>query len=152
MNLLTLIHQGESSTLEFKQSFGKEAIETMCAFANAKGGRLLVGVQDNGTISGVAVTEETPQKIINQIKTQTEPGLIVDVEPVLIENNSILVIKVGEFPIKPVSFKGRFYQRKANSNHQMTLTEIANMHLQSLQLSWDAYPASATNLDDLDPT
>jgi ATP-dependent DNA helicase RecG len=85
----------------------------------------------------VEVTEETPQKIINQIKTQTEPGLIVDVEPVLIENKSVLVIKVGEFPIKPVSFKGRFFQRKANSNHQMTLTEIANMHLQSLQLSWD---------------
>jgi hypothetical protein len=41
MDLLNLIHQGESGTLEFKQSFGKEAIETVCAFANAKGGYMV---------------------------------------------------------------------------------------------------------------
>ena len=151
MDLAARIQQGESNTLEFKQSFGKEAIETVCAFANSQGGWLLIGVQDNGTIQGVPFTEEMPQQIINQIKTQTEPGLIVDVEPVVLEGKSVLVIKVGEFPIKPVSCKGWFYKRKANSNHQLNLTEIANLHLQSLQLSWDAYPANGANWQDLDP-
>ena len=150
MDLLARIQQGESITLEFKQSFGKEAMETVCAFANTQGGLLLIGVQDYGQIYGVQITEETPQKIINQIKTQTEPGLIVDVEPVTLNQKTVLVIQVGEFPVKPVSFKGRFFKRKANSNHQMNLTEIANMHLQSLQLSWDAYPASDSSWDDLE--
>ena len=122
----------------------------MCAFANTQGGLVLVGVQDDAVIKGVDITEEMPQQIINQIKTQTEPGLIVDVEAVTIEGKKVLAIKVGEFPVKPVSFKGRFYQRKANCNHQMNLTEIANMHLQSLQLSWDAYPDNRSTWQDLD--
>lgn len=53
MNLNHLIAQGESATLELKQSFDKEAIETVCAFANAKGGKLLIGVADNGDIKGI---------------------------------------------------------------------------------------------------
>lgn len=53
MNLNHLITQGESATLELKQSFDKEAIETVCAFANAKGGNLLIGVADNGDIKGI---------------------------------------------------------------------------------------------------
>lgn len=58
--------------------------------------------------------------------------------------------KLNEFPIKPVSFKGKYYKRVANSNHQMNLTEIANMHLQSLQLSWDAYEAVGISYENLD--
>ena len=152
MNLDHLIAQGESATLEFKQSFDKEAIETVCAFANAKGGKVLIGVTDTAQIKGIEVSEETIQNYINQIKTQTEPGLIVDIDAEQVDNKSILVIQVGEFPIKPVSCKGRYYQRKANSNHQLNLTEIANLHLQSLQLSWDAYPANDITWQDLDST
>jgi ATP-dependent DNA helicase RecG len=150
MNLKALIQQGESETLEFKRSFDKETIETCCAFANAKGGQILIGVTDEGALEGVQVSDETIQQYLNQIKTQTEPGLMVDIEAHQFDNKTLLTIKVGEFPIKPVSFKGRFYKRKANSNHQLNLTEIANMHLQSLQLTWDAYPANEVAWNDLD--
>jgi len=129
MNLSHLIAQGESATLEFKQSFDKEGIETVCALANAKGGKLLIGVADNGDIKGTQVNEETLQNYLNQIKTQTEPSLVVDIETIIHNKQTVLVITVGEFPIKPVSCKGRYYQRKANSNHQLNLTEIANLHL-----------------------
>lgn len=48
-----LIASGESGSVEFKESFGKEAIETIAAFANGNGGVLCVGVSDNGAIKGV---------------------------------------------------------------------------------------------------
>jgi len=51
--IIGLIRKGESETLEFKESFGREAIETVCAFANTKGGVLLVGVDDKGAIKGI---------------------------------------------------------------------------------------------------
>ncbi|HFA48598.1 MAG TPA: ATP-binding protein, partial [Bacteroidetes bacterium] len=38
MDILSLIQNGESETLEFKTSFGKEVIITLSAFANTKGG------------------------------------------------------------------------------------------------------------------
>ena len=150
MDIANLIQQGESSKLEFKQSFDRETIETVCAFANAEDGKIIVGVSDKGQIDGLSVSDETIQSYINQIKTQTEPGLIVDIDTKKIDNKRILVIDVGEFPVKPVSCKGRYYQRKSNSNHQLNLTEIANLHLQSLQLSWDSYPAHDAGWQNLD--
>ncbi|MDO3377823.1 AlbA family DNA-binding domain-containing protein [Geoalkalibacter halelectricus] len=39
-----LLESGESQTVEFKTSFGREVIETLVAFANAQGGTVLVGI------------------------------------------------------------------------------------------------------------
>ncbi|MGV0960282.1 MAG: helix-turn-helix domain-containing protein [Limnohabitans sp.] len=46
---------GETQTQEFKSSFDKACIETMVAFANAKGGRVLVCVTDRGAIQGTTL-------------------------------------------------------------------------------------------------
>lgn len=59
-HLFQLIAKGESDTLDFKKtiSSASKIAKTMSAFANHKGGRLLVGVNDNGTISGVRSEDE----------------------------------------------------------------------------------------------
>ena len=44
MNIQRLITKGESEALEFKASFGKDVIETLCVFANHQGGSVLIGV------------------------------------------------------------------------------------------------------------
>jgi predicted HTH transcriptional regulator len=50
--LKKLIRKGESNLLEFKTHFSNEAIETIAAFSNTRGGTLLVGVSDEGNIPG----------------------------------------------------------------------------------------------------
>ena len=57
---------------------------------------------------------------------------------------------MNEYPVKPVSFKGRYFKRVINSNHQLNVREISEIHLQSLQLSWDSYPYPKATMDDLD--
>lgn len=56
----TLINEGEHQQLDFK--FGvndsKKIARTLAAFANTDGGRLLLGVKDNGAIAGVRSDEE----------------------------------------------------------------------------------------------
>jgi len=151
-DIVELINKGESETVEFKQSFNKETVESLAAFANTKGGCVFVGVKDNGDICGVDLGSESLQKYANQIKSSTEPSLIVDIQTLQIKDQEVLVITVGEFPIKPVSFKGKFFKRVANSVHQMNLTEISTMHMQSLQLSWDAYPSNDIQINELDMT
>ncbi len=55
-----LIHQGEHQQLDFKFeiSDAKKIARTIAAFANTDGGKLLIGVKDNGIISGVRAEEE----------------------------------------------------------------------------------------------
>lgn len=59
-HLFLLIQSGESETLDFKKTITstRKIAKTMVSFANHKGGKLLVGVNDNKTISGVRSDEE----------------------------------------------------------------------------------------------
>ena len=140
----------ESQTVEFKTSFQKEAIETVVAFANAQGGKIFIGVDDDGKVVGVDIKSETLKDWINQIKNNTQPQLIVDIDAITIEDKVVVVVDAKEYPVKPIAYKSRYYKRVKNSNHLMDLMAITNMNLQSLQLSWDMYPANDTVLDDLD--
>ena len=47
--ILEIIKNGENEQIEFKESFNKEVIETIVAFANTKGGIVLIGVSNRGT-------------------------------------------------------------------------------------------------------
>jgi len=148
--LSELISHGENQTVEFKTSFQKEVIETVVAFANTKGGKIFIGISDSGDILGIKPKPESIQNWINQIKTNTQPSILVDIDDVEIEDKTIAVVDVKEYPVKPIAYKNRYYKRANNSNHLMDLTQISNMHLQSLQLSWDAYKAQDIKYDDLD--
>lgn len=144
-----MIALGESENLEFKASFGKEVIESLAAFANHKGGVVLVGVEDSGKVVGVTCGPETVQAWVNQVKQSTMPSIIPDVELATLNSKHVVAIRVGEFPVKPVACRDRYFKRVANSNHRLSLTEIANLHLQSLQLSWDSYMDVNSTLNDL---
>jgi ATP-dependent DNA helicase RecG len=60
-----------------------------------------------------------------------------------------VVLSVSEYPVKPVSVKGRYYKRTGNSNHLMSVAEVANMHLQTVNSSWDYYPRPEKTTADL---
>ncbi len=141
----------ENQFTEYKSNFNDSVIETLVAFANTKGGRVLLGVNDDASpISNFTFGKETFQKWINEIKVKTQPSVIPDIEIIDYKGRKIVVLTVQEFPLKPVSFKGRYYKRVKNSNHQLSVLEIADMSMQSLQVSWDSYPAHNLNIDDID--
>lgn len=54
---LELIKIGESATVEFKKSTNeitKDVYDTVCSFSNRDGGHIFLGVEDNGSIIGIA--------------------------------------------------------------------------------------------------
>ena len=87
---------------------------------------------------------------VNEIKVKTQPSIIPDVEIIDYKQAKVGRLTIPEFPIKPVSFKGRYYKRVKNSNHLLTTLEIADLSMQSLQVSWDSYPAPNLEFDDID--
>jgi len=132
----------ESQHIEFKSSFNEEAIETLSAFANTEGGRVLVGVSNNGLpVKNFFIGEESIQQWLNEIKTKTQPSIIPNVEIIKYKGTDIVEFSLQEFPVKPVACRGRYFKRIKNSNHQLSPIEISDMNLQTLQVSWDSYPA-----------
>ncbi|MDO9037540.1 MAG: putative DNA binding domain-containing protein [Lutibacter sp.] len=141
----------ENQHIEFKTSFSDAVIETLCAFANAGGGSVYVGLDDAGKpVANFNIGKETIPNWINEVKNKTQPSIIADIQSLMIQGKEVVCLRVNEFPVKPVSFKGRYYKRVNNSNHQLSAIEITNLSMQSLQLSWDSYPAQGKSFDDLD--
>lgn len=147
--LLEKIQKGEGLSTEFKLSFQKEVVESVVAFANAKGGKIFIGIDDFGKIVGTDVTKETLQQYINTIKQNTAPSIIPDMSTVELEEKTIVIIDVKEFPIKPISYKSRYYLRRVNSNHIMTMEEIANEYLKTKNSSWDYYVDTMQDFNDI---
>lgn len=145
-----LMKEGESQDLEFKENFDKEAIETAAAFANTKGGVILIGFSDKGKVIGVQIGKETLKDWANQISQSTEPRIIPEIEQSEIGGKSVVVVQIKEFPIKPVSVRGRCFRRVGSSNRIMTPQEITEMHLHSVGTSWDAFPARDKTIEDID--
>ena len=134
---MTKIPKKENATVEFKSSFIEEAIETLVAFSNTKGGTVYIGISDRGKIQGVTIGKESIPNWINEIKSKTSPQLIPDVEMLTYENKTIIALSVSEYPINPVSIRGKYYKRMDNSNHLLSIDEIANEHLKTINSSWD---------------
>jgi len=147
--ILAQIQQGEGQKIEFKISFQKEVIETVVAFANAKGGKVFIGVTDSGEITGVELNQESLQNWLNQIKQSTSPSVIPDISAERIEGKQIVIIEVKEYPIKPISCKNRYLLRRANANHIMSMEEIANEYLKTKNSSWDYYADTMHDFNDI---
>ena len=147
--ILEQISRGEGQTIEFKSSFQKEAIESIVAFANAKGGKVFIGVSDKGEITGVELQKESLRDWINQIKLSTSPSVIPDMEVVEMAGKKIVIIDIKEYPIKPISYRNRYFLRRANSNHVMSMEEIANEYLKTKNSSWDYYVDTMQSFNDI---
>ncbi|MBT3368711.1 MAG: winged helix-turn-helix transcriptional regulator [Nitrospina sp.] len=140
MDLRAILKSGESERVEFKRSFGKDVIISLVAFANTEGGKVVVGVDDTGQSTGLYVGPETEQQYLNEIKVGTYPQVMPHATLHEIDQKSVLVFEINEYPIKPVSFKNRYYKRVKNSNHTLSLDEIVDLQQQSLNVSYDAHP------------
>ena len=148
--LAELIGSGESETLELKESFNQRAVETVGALANTRGGTILVGVDKEGNVKGAPMTDEILKDWANRISNASEPTLIPDVSSLDVDGNAVVVIFVKEFPLKPVAIRGRCYRRVGPSNRQMTPTEISELHLHSVGMTWDSVHSPGRTVDDID--
>ncbi len=95
--LKILVQEGEGTTLEFKESFSGSFARELVAMANTVGGRILLGVRDDGSLVGVK-DSNTLRARIQDIARNCDPPVKVLVEPV----GEILVVKVRESDAKPV--------------------------------------------------
>lgn len=144
-----MIPEKENSIIEFKKAFNEAVIETIVAFSNSKGGTLFIGVTDHREIVGVTIGKESLVHWVNEIKSKTVPQIIPDIETIRHNGKTIVKVIINEYPIKPVCTRGRYFKRVENANHLLSVSEVVDLHLQSLNSSWDAYPDPVHAIDDI---
>ena len=135
-----------------QREFGNEAVQTIGAFANTRGGTVLIGVTDQGRAVGCSISDETLREWANRIGQNSEPRIIPDLYRADLDGQVIVVIEVQQYPIRPIAVRGRYYRRIDRSNVIVTVGEIADLHLQARGTSWDLQPAFGASFADLDQT
>lgn len=112
-DLKNLIETGESSFLEFKHSIAspEKIAKEIAAFANTKGGTILVGVEDNGEMIGVEGYHEEEFWLNQAAEEECIPKVPIKIELVNMGERDILIVKVPEAEEKPVYVKGKKYRQ-----------------------------------------
>jgi predicted HTH transcriptional regulator len=103
MNVKKMIIEGEGVSLDFKKTITscEKIARTMTAFANNKGGKLLIGVYDDGTIKGVKSEDEERYMITKAATEFASPPLAPEFEEVYVDDKLVLVADIAESSEKP---------------------------------------------------
>ncbi|MDQ8005441.1 MAG: ATP-binding protein [Pedobacter sp.] len=103
MNIKRLILAGENVNIDFKKTISncEKIAKTLVAFANNKGGKLLIGVADDGTIKGVKAEEEEKYMINKAAHQFCKPAIEPIFEEYMVDDKLVLVAEIPRSDTKP---------------------------------------------------
>jgi ATP-dependent DNA helicase RecG len=93
----------ELQNIEYKQSWRDEYLKWICGFANANGGTIFIGIDDNGNVVGVDKAKRLLEEIPNKVRDIL--GIMVDVNLHQTKRGDYLELVVEPYP-NAISYKG----------------------------------------------
>lgn len=147
----SIVSSGEGYNAEFKVNLPtnlKSITEEVCAFANASGGVVLIGVDDKNTIKGVTIDNSKRSAIQNSIG-EISPPLQCEFYIVEVEGVNIAVIEVLSGQNKPYVLSGAIYVRQGpNSQKLTTVEEMRNFFQQTDRIFFDEVSCLEANIEN----
>ncbi|MFC6100655.1 AlbA family DNA-binding domain-containing protein [Olivibacter domesticus] len=103
MNVRATIIRGEGEQIDFKNKISNESkiAKTLVAFANNKGGRLLIGVADDGHITGVKNEDEERYILEKAANRYCKPVVDIKFEETFVDDKLVLIAEIPESDTKP---------------------------------------------------
>ncbi len=154
---MDLLKHPEGKTLEFKRdaSSPKPLLKTLVAFANSAGGRLIIGVGDDRTLSGVADPLAEEERLCSLITDSISPRLVPNIELATVEGKTLLIIEVFPSGSRPhhLNHEGPesgVYVRLGSTNRRADRELIAELRRSAEGQSFDEMPLPELGLEDLD--
>ena len=153
--LQSIIVQGESETLEFKRSTAelRRAGETLCAFLNGEGGKVLIGVGPDGKLVGQQVADITLRDIAAMFG-RFEPSAPIEMDRVDIgDGRTVIVLEArSSREYAPFVFESKPYKRVGSTTTVMSQEEYARLLLDRSHSRhrWENQPAVGVRIEDLD--
>ncbi len=129
----------ESQHVELKESVADiDAITiTAIAFANNGGGKIYIGMKDDGTIRGVDIGRNTIENLVAAITKNTESPILPRIYIEEFDKKQVIVIDVEESKAKPHFYRKIAYKRVGKTNIQMDVSEIKQLVLDQSGRSFD---------------
>jgi len=114
--VLKLIAGGESMTVEFKGEEKKplndtKLIEAVVCMANAEGGYILIGMEDDGRVTGACPDHQDAAGAAGLISNRTVPSASVEVNTAVVKDLVLLIIEVKQSPFPIGTSTGKYLRR-----------------------------------------
>ena len=127
----------ESQNTEYKSVWHDEYLDWVCGFANAQGGKIYIGKDDNGKTIGLSNYKTLMESIPNKIKNQL--GITAEVN--LHEENSLYYIEIVVTPYSvPISLRGRYFYRSGSVKQELSGSALNEFMLNRMGKSWESVP------------
>jgi len=148
-----LLQQNEGVRLEFKAKPGKDAVaKTITAFVNTDGGDLIIGINDDKSVVGVANAEKVCEDIQKILVENIKPNAPISSQVISYKGKDVILISVWEGAKKPYQFKGTIYSRENDttkaSNYEMLNSLIKDR--KNAEFHWERRPVLGATVADLD--
>lgn len=140
------ININESQNIEFKESWRDEYLKWICGFANAQGGSIYIGVNDEREVIGVddskKLMEDIPNKIVNQL------GIVCDVN--LLQESGKEYIEIVVPPSSmPISYHGKYHYRSGSTKQELNGASLQQFIMKKVNLTWESLTHDNASLKDI---
>ncbi|MDE5573247.1 MAG: putative DNA binding domain-containing protein [Muribaculaceae bacterium] len=137
----------ENQNIEYKRIWKDEYLKWVSGFANAQGGKIYIGIDDDHSVIGVdnlhKQLEDIPNKIINNT------GVFPETNHITIDGKDIIEIIIEPCGM-PISYKGVYYYRSGATKQEFRGSALHQFLLKKMGLNWEDITCDGTTLDDID--
>lgn len=128
-----ILKTGESFFLEFKENVDKSLAKEIVAFSNSQGGKILIGLTDNGETKGIRITNKLKSQIFDAGRN-CDPPIEIKLSTY---KNRILVVEVPEGDKKPYLCSQGFFVRNGPNSQKLSRDEILSFAYTEGKLTFD---------------
>ncbi|MDQ3042748.1 MAG: putative DNA binding domain-containing protein, partial [Acidobacteriota bacterium] len=137
----------EQQNIEYKQSWHDDYLKWVCGFANAHGGTIFTGKDDDGKTIGVADYKKLMDDLPNKIRDVL--GIMAEVN--LHEEKGLYFIEISTPPYSvPISLRGNYYYRSGSTKQELKGNALMEFLLRKSGKTWDDVVEPRAALVDID--
>lgn len=139
----------ESQNVEYKSTWRDEYLKWICGFANASGGILYVGINDNGTVTGIENSSELMVQLPNKFRDIL--GVYAEVNLQIDKDKHYLQIVIPRYDV-PISVRGKYYIRTGSTLQELNGLPLNEFILKRTGKTWDDVLEKRASINDIDET
>lgn len=143
--LKLLIAEGEGLTVEFKEKYTPKIDRDIVALANAKGGFIVLGVNDEGKITGEKLTNQTKAEIVSIARNCDPPITLSELSHI----GGVVVIEVPAGEDKPHSCSSGYFRRLDAVTQKMSQKEVRTMFRATTDLLFESLRCEGFSFSDV---